>query len=878
MSPAEAQPSTRRIAGDIGAVVEEWLRPYLDQLDQRRTGFSDKVLNDCIWGSIRLLPWEVALLDSPVIQRLRGLRQLGVVHWVYPGAGHSRLEHTLGVVHQVQSIVDGIERNSGRAGAPILSDRDVKLLRLTGLLHDCGHVVMSHVGEQVFSQLPGLSDLARAQVRDLGIHRDKKPSTSEVVAATIVRTPAFRELLGHPRVGADFVVDPVSDTDEIARLILGGAPRTMPSFAAGIISGPYDADKLDYMTRDAFMAGIPSAVDVGRLVEKIHVVEITPGSGSVDAQSYHRRTRLQDGSATYALALPVSARAVLEEIAAARAWLYVKVYRHQKVRALEWMARRALGERGWTTAAEWLRASDEQVIDQGAQTPHSLRWRRTPKRALTLEPPPLADEAGEQSAGNPSSMDELWGELLRRPAQDRLETGVRHEVERVCRELGRTVEPTAVVCDFVDWDRMELDRHAFIGDTADNLVMPRPQARGQRSKYAEAATRVSLIIFAPDGLLDVVATVALDALTGIVEGVTRQEIEQHAVYDAHGVYRVRRDLKALGKGELPPPRPRRQQRALEEFFRNAWTRIDQVGSRFAPYQGADGGPLGPAAVVDFLRQFGDVGLARSMLRVLEHTKLRGRPQLSEMVHATLTAREQAGACVGAICPLGSVADSSTWLSYFVGDLGLQPKVRVWPVELSLELDQGTELVLWDDFCGRGGHAVTTLYQWSDGRLPEPDDLLREDLADPLSPDRWDAIRQRPVKIAFALGRPSGVDAVRRYVEASGLENVEVLDPVESVPDADGFLDDGSVLSDPDRRARLKAFLQDKARQVLTHRLQDGDWHEDKLEDRLLGYGNLQHRIVFFYNVPSVTLTLLWYDRQPDHWRPLFPRRTKPSTA
>ncbi|HEX9620480.1 MAG TPA: hypothetical protein VF989_10105 [Polyangiaceae bacterium] len=55
-----------------------------------------KTLNDAVWGTIQILPCETMLLDTPLLQRLRGIRQLGMAHLVYPGAGYSRLEHSLG--------------------------------------------------------------------------------------------------------------------------------------------------------------------------------------------------------------------------------------------------------------------------------------------------------------------------------------------------------------------------------------------------------------------------------------------------------------------------------------------------------------------------------------------------------------------------------------------------------------------------------------------------------------------------------------------------------------------------------------------------------------------------------------------------------------
>src|SRR5581483_7358760 len=78
------------------ASVENWaeqrLKPYIQRVEAlpSRRDKAGKEINDAVWRTISLTPFEVLILDSPLIQRLRRVRQLGVVHWVYPGAGHSR--------------------------------------------------------------------------------------------------------------------------------------------------------------------------------------------------------------------------------------------------------------------------------------------------------------------------------------------------------------------------------------------------------------------------------------------------------------------------------------------------------------------------------------------------------------------------------------------------------------------------------------------------------------------------------------------------------------------------------------------------------------------------------------------------------------------
>src|SRR4051794_16809934 len=106
--------------------IERWaasqLDPYLRRLERHRDPDGDvqrhrrpyetaKEFNDPVWGTLQLRPWEVVIVDSPLLQRLRRIRQLGVVHFVYPAAVHTRLEHSLGAVHQVQRLITSINEH-----------------------------------------------------------------------------------------------------------------------------------------------------------------------------------------------------------------------------------------------------------------------------------------------------------------------------------------------------------------------------------------------------------------------------------------------------------------------------------------------------------------------------------------------------------------------------------------------------------------------------------------------------------------------------------------------------------------------------------------------------------------------------------------------
>ena len=114
--------SAAALVGQLERLCAQWIAPHTARLRAGHSHARPKVINDPVWGTIRLFSWEAALLDTLLLQRLRYIRQLGVAHWVFPGAGHSRLEHSVGVLHQMQQLVDGLERNSGLVSTTTLSD------------------------------------------------------------------------------------------------------------------------------------------------------------------------------------------------------------------------------------------------------------------------------------------------------------------------------------------------------------------------------------------------------------------------------------------------------------------------------------------------------------------------------------------------------------------------------------------------------------------------------------------------------------------------------------------------------------------------------------------------------------------------------------
>lgn len=241
---------------------------------------SAKKVRDPIHGFIELEGRELDVLDTPLFQRLRRISQLALARLVYPGAVHTRFDHTLGVFRVAGSLCDALKIESPKA----------KLIRYGALLHDLGHGPFSHVSESVLASLapPELTEAA-----------GKKEKIHELITRQIIRQ--------HPDLNAALSG---KDREEITQLLNSGIEDRIHR---DILSGPLDADKQDYLLRDSYFCGVQYGV--------------------FDLPQLHKSLCIgQDGNERV---LMVTANGVhaLEQFVLAKYYLTTQVYRH-KVRLI----------------------------------------------------------------------------------------------------------------------------------------------------------------------------------------------------------------------------------------------------------------------------------------------------------------------------------------------------------------------------------------------------------------------------------------------------------------------------------------------------------------------------------------------------------------
>jgi hypothetical protein len=101
-----------------------------------------KIINDPIHTAVKLDRLSCRIVDTPQYQRLRQLKQLGTCSFVFPSAGHTRFEHSLGVAHLAERVTRKLQSNQPELG---ITDADILAVKISGLCHDLGHGPFSHV-------------------------------------------------------------------------------------------------------------------------------------------------------------------------------------------------------------------------------------------------------------------------------------------------------------------------------------------------------------------------------------------------------------------------------------------------------------------------------------------------------------------------------------------------------------------------------------------------------------------------------------------------------------------------------------------------------------------------------------------------------------
>jgi len=189
-----------------------------------------KIVNDPVHGFITI-PDELVfdLMEHPYFQRLRRIKQLGLTHFVYPGATHTRFQHALGAIHLMGQAI-GIIKSKGHE----ITDEEAEAATVAILLHDIGHGPFSHALESSF-----IGNIKHEQVSSVIMKRLNKEFNGRLTMAIEIFRGEYHK-----------------------------------KFLTQLVSSQLDMDRLDYLKRDSFYTGVTEGV-IGsdRIIKMLDILD-----------------------------------------------------------------------------------------------------------------------------------------------------------------------------------------------------------------------------------------------------------------------------------------------------------------------------------------------------------------------------------------------------------------------------------------------------------------------------------------------------------------------------------------------------------------------------------------------------------------------------
>lgn len=872
-----AQVNSGRFAGWVNRAEQHWrdrLKAYRQRLIKNPPSGQHQI-KDGVWGMIPVTAQELAVIDSPLFQRLRHIRQLGVSSLTFPTATHTRFDHSLGVAHQAERMFSLIDSRSRTRDVNVSPD-DLRIVRLAALLHDIGHMPLSHVTERFFS-LKECTDLAmRAEIIEVLRHmsnmlKGPTPSLSEVLSVCLVCTPSFQGILNVAQYSKQEVAS-------ACLIILGHPVAPKQAYLRQIITSVVDADKLDYMHRDSQMTNVPIAVDLARLLHKLCLREISP-TGTPFTRIFGDEEKIT------LIATDISGEGQIKDVVLARTLLYQRVYLHHKTLAAERMILRALAQKP-PHPVDLLAETDKLFMGEDYPLArYALVNRQLPRRqyAFTDQAPSLQEHHDGRTGESRSSLRPLVSALApldEPPSREALEKDIARIFNDLVQALGRRAELAAHPAPpYVGW--FMVDAQLRFESPQINLPVFAPddtRVGGLFPKTAPSYTQYSfgtffIYSFLPDDFRDVgfvACEMAIFSKLNLRLGRTaadQAKVPWSAVEKVKSEY-AKKKKDIWGLANYWALRPASPEIETAEFTQQA----RDLATRFPNFSVESYG-IDHDRIRRFVSQFPEE-LVEEVMDLLRHMRyfkrddfetagneLRRDPKLLftalpretnesgyAMPHFMFRGDREADRCLVLSEALRAVRDSDQHLC-FVDDWTLSGKQAQTGLEVMFGRkptlpDEARHFYLLDDvskayfkkngmtfyFLGASTEAKQALEDV--GRSIKVNINVRcQELLDGYNVHAW-----------AAAGRDSKSRAVRRKL-------IEFLKEV-----GDSLLKTTKGLNAPQK------------------------WHSQKCSSCALGYGNRALLVTSFLNTPTSTLTALWLRGgtiRGEPWIPLFPRSEAP---
>ncbi|KAM6981978.1 deoxynucleoside triphosphate triphosphohydrolase SAMHD1-like [Tautogolabrus adspersus] len=252
-----------------------------------------KVFNDPIHGSMELPPLLIKIIDTPQFQRLRFIKQLGGVYFVYPGASHNRFEHSIGVGYLAGELAKALRTRQPELN---ITEEDILCVQIAGLCHDLGHGPFSHLYDGMF--LPKAREKKEKEMRTKGeLGEDEKledwkheKGSCDMLDHLVKENnlePVIKKYGLTPE-DMTFIKEMIAEDQKPYQKWPYVGRTKDKSFLYEIVSNKkngIDVDKFDYLARDSYHLGIKNNFDFRRFMQFARVCEVkVKGRGAEESK------------------------------------------------------------------------------------------------------------------------------------------------------------------------------------------------------------------------------------------------------------------------------------------------------------------------------------------------------------------------------------------------------------------------------------------------------------------------------------------------------------------------------------------------------------------------------------------------------------------
>jgi len=878
---------------DINMFTQDLMGDYCETLHDPTTADS-KEIYDALWSSIEVSAAEMIIIDSPIIQRLKQISQLGMADYVYPGSSYSRFYHTLGVMHlssQMASVINNINGHESEENKVLIKH----LVRYSSIFHDSGHTLYSHASEIFFEKNPRSKVFVAVNemLDEVLVQTGCEVNLHELLSCMIVNSDSVAELLRHSfqSSGNNALMNQgmfEKHLEYITCLIIGVPTDKNILPYSKIVNGPVDSDKCDYLTRDSYVTKLPVAVDISRLIRKLSLIEV--GEDKFNMPSIWRDEN--PSMPYYELAVKDSAEKSLFQLCMARNAMFGSVYYHQKVLTAETYLRdiicsfQELYPEWFDKFSSILKLTDDllgqmtiMMLQTDAQAEKNqdrkkkllhltvrikgLLNRKLCKRVISFKKASLGCDEGKVSL--------FWNRTILSADSSCMEEfleNVKLEYLSICKLFNTTPNPEDNELFFISQPAMNYD-HSKIKIHIDLGNGEKRDYRGYSYFDSKESSDNEFLLVSNQHRRDYVLLAS-----------------EKVLYEKHGVL-LMNDSSACSKYSIKDINRLRKMLYEKGYYDGKFfilipddllydykilkNDIEGIKQLYSSYEGPDGFRVDENGIKNFLKQFmscfkdkrNTVELLKGIVDLLRNGIYINRETFVTAFSQTLKEKE-VSSCN--ICNVGCLLDSGGHMSYYLNDI----KERFAGANIIMNLhdwlsrsENGENIVFFDD----GAYSGTQILSIFQEYLGAESRVTTENHVGELPDGLKEKLRNADITLFFVCFNKTNEENLINEFEKLGIHNLRI----RYKHDMNGDLFD-----------RQPQVVQETLEEVglsLIESTKKGKsrWDDTRIKEAALGYNMAKQMVILKSSVPTYTITAFWSEGITHNgidWKPLFKRTQK----